>query len=76
METVYDQAGPAVVNITSRVIAYDRFIQPIPRRRGLQTPIFLYDTEGHIVTNYQASCTHPARGHGRRVGFGGAVQWR
>ena len=60
METVYDQAGPAVVN----------------SRRGLQTPIFLYDTEGHIVTNYQASCTHPARGRGRRVGVGGAVQWR
>jgi S1-C subfamily serine protease len=50
VETVYDQAGPAVVNITSRVIAYDRFMQPIPQEGAGSG--FVYDTEGHIVTNY------------------------
>ena len=50
VETVYDQAGPAVVNITSRVIAHDRFMQPIPQE-GTGSG-FVYDTEGHIVTNY------------------------
>jgi len=50
VETVYDQAGPAVANITSRVIAYDRFMQPIPQE-GTGSG-FVYDAEGHIVTNY------------------------
>jgi len=47
---VYDQAGPAVVNITSRAIAYDFFMQPVPQE-GTGSG-FLYDAEGHIVTNY------------------------
>jgi S1-C subfamily serine protease len=47
---VYDQAGPAVVNITSRAIAYDFFMQPVPQE-GTGSG-FLYDTEGHVVTNY------------------------
>jgi S1-C subfamily serine protease len=50
VETVYDQAGPAVVNITSRAIAYDFFMQPVPQE-GTDSG-FLYDAEGHIVTNY------------------------
>ena len=50
VETVYDQAGPAVVHITSRVIAYDVFMQPVPQE-GTGSG-FVYDTEGHIVTNY------------------------
>ena len=50
VESVYEQAGPAVVNITSRVIAYDRFMQPIPQEGAGSG--FVYDTEGHIVTNY------------------------
>jgi len=50
MEAVYDQAGPAVVNITSRVITYDFFMQPIPQE-GTGSG-FVYDTEGHIITNY------------------------
>lgn len=50
VETVYDQAGPAVVHITSRVITYDVFMQPIPKE-GTGSG-FVYDTEGHIVTNY------------------------
>ncbi len=50
VEAVYDQAGPAVVNITSRVITYDYFMQPVPQE-GTGSG-FIYDTEGHIVTNY------------------------
>jgi S1-C subfamily serine protease len=50
VETVYDQAGPAVVHITSRVITYDVFMQPVPQE-GTGSG-FVYDTEGHIVTNY------------------------
>ncbi|MFB0537161.1 MAG: S1C family serine protease, partial [Anaerolineae bacterium] len=50
VEAVYDQAGPAVVHITSRVIAYDVFMQPVPQE-GTGSG-FVYDTGGHIVTNY------------------------
>jgi len=50
VEAVYDLAGPAVVNITSVVYAYDFFFRPVPQE-GTGSG-FLYDTEGHIVTNY------------------------
>nr|HID14685.1 trypsin-like serine protease [Anaerolineae bacterium] len=50
IETVYDLAGPAVVNITSRSYAYDFFLRPVPQE-GTGSG-FLYDTEGRIVTNY------------------------
>jgi S1-C subfamily serine protease len=50
VEAVYDQAGPAVVHITSRVITHDVFMQPVPQE-GTGSG-FVYDTEGHIVTNY------------------------
>ena len=47
---VYDQAGPAVVNITSQSTAYDFFMRPVPQEGSGSG--FLYDLEGHIVTNY------------------------
>jgi len=50
VEAVYDEAAPAVVNIISRVIAYDFFMQPVPET-GTGSG-FVYDTEGHIITNY------------------------
>jgi S1-C subfamily serine protease len=50
VEAVYRQAGPAVVNITSQVIAYDVFMQPVPQE-GTGSG-FIYDTQGNIVTNY------------------------
>jgi S1-C subfamily serine protease len=50
VEAVYEQAGPAVVNITARAIAYDFFMRPVPQE-GTGSG-FVYDTEGHIVTNY------------------------
>ena len=48
---VYETAGPAVVNITTLVIAYDFFMRPIPQEGGTGSG-FIYDMEGHIVTNY------------------------
>jgi len=47
---VYRQAGSAVVNITSVTYAYDFFFNPVPQE-GTGSG-FVYDDEGHIVTNY------------------------
>ena len=47
---VYEAAGPGVVNITTRSYAYDFFFQPIPQE-GTGSG-FVYDLQGHIVTNY------------------------
>lgn len=47
---VYDLARPAVVNITSRIYAYDFFFNPVPQE-GTGSG-FIYDSNGHIVTNY------------------------
>ena len=48
--TVYDAASPSVVNITNRSTAYNRFMQAFPQE-GTGSG-FVYDTEGHILTNY------------------------
>ena len=50
VEAVYERAAPAVVNITARSIAYDFFMRPVPQE-GTGSG-FLYDDQGHIVTNY------------------------
>jgi len=50
IEAVYEQTAPSVVNITSQVIAFNWYNQPIPQE-GTGSG-FVYDTEGHIVTNY------------------------
>ncbi len=47
---VYDAASPSVVNITNRSTVYDRFFGAAPQE-GTGSG-FVYDTEGHIVTNY------------------------
>jgi S1-C subfamily serine protease len=47
---VYETVSPAVVNITNRSYAYDIFRRAIPQE-GTGSG-FVYDTEGHIVTNY------------------------
>jgi S1-C subfamily serine protease len=47
---VYETVSPAVVNITNRSYAYDMFRRAIPQE-GTGSG-FVYDTEGHIVTNY------------------------
>ncbi len=47
---VYDAASPSVVNITNRSTAYDRFFGASPQE-GTGSG-FVYDDQGHIVTNY------------------------
>ncbi|MGD2205285.1 MAG: trypsin-like peptidase domain-containing protein [Anaerolineae bacterium] len=47
---VYEDVGLGVVNITNRRYTYDFFFQPVPQE-GTGSG-FVYDTEGHIVTNY------------------------
>ena len=46
---VYEKASGAVVNITSRVVRYDMFFNPVPRE-GMGSGA-LIDPEGYIVTN-------------------------
>jgi S1-C subfamily serine protease len=50
LEAVYDQTGSAVVNITSVTYAFDFFFNPVPQE-GTGSG-FVYDEQGHIVTNY------------------------
>lgn len=50
VESVYTKAAPSVVNITSTVTTYDFFNQPVPQE-GTGSG-FVYDTQGHIVTNF------------------------
>jgi S1-C subfamily serine protease len=50
VEAVYGQAGSAVVNVTSVTYAYDFFFNPVPQEGSGSG--FVYDEEGHIVTNY------------------------
>ncbi len=47
---VYHRVIPSVVNITTRVMAYDLFYGPVPEEG--QGSGFIIDTEGHILTNY------------------------
>ena len=47
---VYQNVGLDVVNITNRSYGYDFFFNPVPQE-GTGSG-FMYDTEGHIVTNY------------------------
>ena len=47
---VYETVGPAVVNITSRRVAYDMFMQAVPQEGSGSG--FVVDRQGHIVTNY------------------------
>src|SRR5215210_966205 len=50
IEAVYQRLGPSVVNITSRSLDYDFFLNPVPRE-GTGSGFF-FDRDGHIVTNY------------------------
>jgi S1-C subfamily serine protease len=47
---VYHRAIPAVVNITSKTVAYDFFWGAVPEQG--QGSGFIIDKEGHILTNY------------------------
>ena len=50
MITVYEAVSPAVVNITVRGYVYDMYMRAVPQEGGGSG--FLYDDQGHIVTNY------------------------
>ena len=47
---LYEEAGPSVVFVSTTVIQYDFFMQPVPQEGSGSG--FVYDREGHIVTNY------------------------
>lgn len=48
---VYQDVSPGVVNITSRVVEYDFFFDPV-MREGASGSGAVIDSDGHIVTNY------------------------
>jgi S1-C subfamily serine protease len=47
---VYHKVIPAVVNITTKTMAYDFFYGPVPEQG--QGSGFIIDKQGHILTNY------------------------
>ncbi len=47
---VYEQASPSVVNITTEILSYGFYYEPIPEEGAGSG--FVVDEEGHIVTNY------------------------
>ena len=47
---VFENAGPGVVNITNRSISFDFFMNAVPQEGSGSG--FVYDEQGHIVTNY------------------------
>ena len=47
---VYEMSAPSVVNITNRGYVYNRFMGTVPQEGSGSG--FVYDVEGHIVTNY------------------------
>jgi len=47
---LYERVGPSVVHITAQVITVDFFFGPMPKE-GTGSG-FIYDDQGHIVTNY------------------------
>ena len=50
MESVYADSSESVVNITSQVMSPGIFNQPMPQEGAGSG--FLYDSSGHVVTNY------------------------
>jgi S1-C subfamily serine protease len=50
VETVYQSVGNSVVNISVVNISYDFFMNPVPQEGAGSG--FIYDDQGHIITNY------------------------
>jgi S1-C subfamily serine protease len=50
VEAVYEATSPSVVNVTNRSYIYYRFMGSVPQE-GTGSG-FVYDTQGHILTNY------------------------
>lgn len=53
VEAVYEAVGDSVVNIAVTTIAYDYFFNAVPQEGSGSG--FVYDTDGHIVTNYHVT---------------------
>ncbi len=49
--SVYQSRNKAVVNITTEVLAYTWFFEPVPRESGVGSGSVI-DTRGYILTNY------------------------
>ncbi len=50
VEAVYEAVGDSVVNIAVTTTAYDYFFNPVPQEGSGSG--FVYDADGHIVTNF------------------------
>jgi S1-C subfamily serine protease len=50
VEAVYQSVGDSVVNISVVNISYDFFMNPVPQEGSGSG--FVYDDQGHIITNY------------------------
>ncbi len=50
VEAVGRDAGPSVLNITSTIVTQNFFNQPVPQQAVGSG--FIYDHQGHVVTNY------------------------
>ncbi len=48
---IYENRNPGVVNITTEVMAYNWFLEPVPRKGGSGSGSII-DSRGYIVTNY------------------------
>ena len=49
--TVYDRQNQGVVNISTERVAYNWFLEPIPRRGSTGSGAII-DSSGHVLTNY------------------------
>jgi len=49
--TVYETLNPAVVNISTEVLSYNWFLEPVPRRGGAGSGSII-DRRGFVLTNY------------------------
>lgn len=50
IEAVGRDAGPSVINITSTIVTQNFFNQPVPQQAVGSG--FIYDNQGHVVTNF------------------------
>jgi len=48
---IYERLNAAVVNITTQVVAYNWFLEPVPRDGGSGSG-FIIDKKGYVLTNY------------------------
>jgi S1-C subfamily serine protease len=49
--TVYESLNPGVVNITTEIVGYNWFLEPVPQRGGSGSGSII-DRRGYVLTNY------------------------